>query len=116
MAAIDRNRSSGSSFEGINPRRTIEWEQEAGATGAGKSVRQPGVDLAMGRARDHPRRKRVPDVIAELPLIGDEVGIVAMHEFIAIVPGRLFGLLGHGTSPSSGPQLFPSSGPQLFLT
>jgi hypothetical protein len=33
-----------------------------------------------------------------MALIGDEVGIVAVHQFIAMVAG-FFGWLGHRTSP-----------------
>jgi hypothetical protein len=36
------------------------------------------------RGRDHPCRNRLPTAIAKLPLIGDKVGIFAVHQFIAM--------------------------------
>jgi hypothetical protein len=34
-----------------------------------------------------------------MPLIGNEIGVVAVHELVAMALGRLFGLRGHRTSP-----------------
>jgi hypothetical protein len=37
----------------------------------------------MVRAWDDPSGNRLPDPIAEMPLIGDELCVVAVHELVA---------------------------------
>jgi hypothetical protein len=53
--------------------------------------------VAIVRARDHPSRKCLPDPIAELPLIGDELRVIAVHKFMA-VHDQISGLLLHRLS------------------
>jgi hypothetical protein len=45
--------------------------------------------------------KTSADTIAAMPLIGNEVGIVAVRELTAMVLVEYFGLLRHQTSPAA---------------
>jgi Ni/Fe-hydrogenase subunit HybB-like protein len=45
--------------------------------------------------------KTSADTIAAMPLMGNEVGIVAVRELIAMVLVEYFGLLRHQTSPAA---------------
>jgi hypothetical protein len=40
--------------------------------------------LAKRRWWDHPSRDRLPNALVRPTLISDEVGVIAMHEFVAI--------------------------------
>src|ERR1700704_6783932 len=56
---------------------TISAEIPEGCTAAGQ-------DSVTRRLRNHPRGNRLPDTIARLALIGDEVRVIAVLNFVPI--------------------------------
>jgi hypothetical protein len=66
---------------------------------AARAFRERYSPLLADDVRNHPCRERLPGAISEMPLIGNEIGVVAVHELVAMALGRLFGLRGHRTSP-----------------
>lgn len=54
-----------------------EHERPVGCTMADRQ-------LVIRRIWDHPRRKRLPDAVARPALIRDEVGVVAVLDFVPI--------------------------------
>jgi len=57
---------------------------EARANLLGKELRLFPGSLAALPTRDHPCGNRLPHAVAKLALVGDEVGIFAVHELIAM--------------------------------
>ncbi|MGA7808249.1 hypothetical protein, partial [Bradyrhizobium sp.] len=49
--------------------------------------------LPFIRTWDHPCRNRLPGLVAEFPLIGDEVGVFAVYQLIAMSFDRIFSLI-----------------------